>query len=331
MTAKHGVATLTGRTAGAVTVAGLAALAGRFARARAAADRAWTVPVERRLSDLGEVDEVTILPLVERLTAGDQLHGEAGLSYLVRAGAGTLLFDTGLNLRGVERPALVENAAALGVDLEDLDGVVISHLHADHVGGPQMVRRHTFGFAPEPLEPRGLPAYVPTQAMNHARAEVVPTTGPRVVAPGVAVLPPLPAALFVLGPVLEQAVVINVRGFGLVVLTGCGHPPMERVLAVTEEVLDVPIRAVVGGLHLPVHALGTPLIPQAVLGNPHWPWQPISERDAEHVIDEIRARGPRLVGLSPHDSTPWTFDAFERVFGDRYRTLRVGEEVRIAA
>ena len=44
--------------------------------------------VERRLSDLGEVDEVTILPLVERLTAGEQLHGEAGLSYLVRAGAG---------------------------------------------------------------------------------------------------------------------------------------------------------------------------------------------------------------------------------------------------
>jgi hypothetical protein len=58
---------------------------------------------------------------------------------------------------------------------------------------------------------------------------------------------------------------------------------------VTEQVLDVPIWAVVGGLHLPVHAARTPLVPQAVLGNPHTPWQPIS--------------------------TPWTYDAFRRRFG----------------
>ena len=46
----------------------------------------------------------------------------------------------------------------------------------------------------------------------------------------------------------------------------CGHPRIEQILAVTEQVLDVPIRAVVGGLHLPVHAARTPLVPQAVLG-----------------------------------------------------------------
>jgi 7,8-dihydropterin-6-yl-methyl-4-(beta-D-ribofuranosyl)aminobenzene 5'-phosphate synthase len=319
------------RTAGALTAAGLAALAGRYARARAAAARVWAAPVERRLTGLGEVDEVTVLPLVERLTAQGDLQGEAGLSYLVRAGRTRLLFDTGLNMRGVDRPALVHNAAGLGVDLQDLDGVVISHQHVDHVGGPAMIRRETFGFSVEPLEPRGLPAYVPSAGMTHDRAEVLPTTDPRVIAPGVAVLPPQPAALFFLGPVLEQALVVNVRGFGLVVLTGCGHPPMERMLAVTEQVLDVPIRAVVGGLHLPVHPLGTPLIPQAVLGNPHWPWQPIGERDAADVIYQIRARGPRIVGLSGHDSTPWTFDAFGRAFGDRYRTLRVGEPLHIAA
>jgi 7,8-dihydropterin-6-yl-methyl-4-(beta-D-ribofuranosyl)aminobenzene 5'-phosphate synthase len=78
-------------------------------------------------------------------------------------------------------------------------------------------------------------------------------------------------------------------------------------------------------------AAGTPLIPQAVLGNPHPPWQPISERDAEHVLEEIEARGPRVIALSGHDSTPWTNDAFSRRFGDRYRTLRVREELRITA
>jgi 7,8-dihydropterin-6-yl-methyl-4-(beta-D-ribofuranosyl)aminobenzene 5'-phosphate synthase len=137
--------------------------------------------------------------------------------------------------------------------------------------------------------------------------------------------------LFWLGYVTEQVLVVNVAGFGLVLISGCGHPRIEQILGVTEQVLDVPIRAVVGGLHLPVHPAGTPLIPQAVLGNPHPPWQPISERDAEHMLDEIGARGPKLVALSSHDSTPWTYDAFTRRFAGRYRTLRAGEELRITA
>jgi hypothetical protein len=40
---------------------------------------------------------------------------------------------------------------------------------------------------------------------------------------------------------------------------------------------------------------------------------------------------PQLVALSGHDSTPWTFDAFGRRFGDRYQPLRVGDELRIAS
>lgn len=321
------------RAAGSLAAAGMAALAGRYARARAAADRDWQRRVESRLRDIGEVDEVTVRPLVERLTIGDPRHsrlrGEAGLSYLVRAGDTTLLFDTGLNLRGDERSPLVANADVLGVDLAALDALVISHLHPDHVGGLRMARHRTFGFSPTPLEARGMPAYVPTE-MTHDRADVVPVSRARVIAPGVAVLPPLPAVVF-LGPVAEQAIVVNVRGFGLVLLTGCGHPPMERILGVTEQVLDVPIRAVVGGLHLPVHPWGTPLVPQAVLGNPHWPWQPIGERDANEVIEQIRTRGPRIVALSGHDSTPWTFEAFRAAFGDGYRTMRVGSELRISA
>ena len=72
-------------------------------------------------------------------------------------------------------------------------------------------------------------------------------------------------------------------------------------------------------------------MPQAVIGNPYPPWQPISERDAEQVLDEAAARGPQVIALSSHDSTPWTYDAFTCRFGDRYRTLRAGEELRITA
>ena len=67
------------RVLAAVGVAGLAALAGRYAAGLARADRSWPGQVQARLSGLGEVDEVSILPLVERLTSGgSDLAGEPG-------------------------------------------------------------------------------------------------------------------------------------------------------------------------------------------------------------------------------------------------------------
>jgi 7,8-dihydropterin-6-yl-methyl-4-(beta-D-ribofuranosyl)aminobenzene 5'-phosphate synthase len=320
----------TALVSGGAVLGAIGGLAARYAVQRSRIERSWLAPAEPKLMPIGEVDRLSILPLVERLVPSEELKGEAGVCYLVRAGRTTLLFDSGLNMRGEVRSALVHNADVLGVDLTHLDGIVISHLHVDHVGGLRSQLRKTFALSAEPLEAKGLPAYVPTQ-MSHDRADVQLTTGPRVIAAGVAVLPPLPSMLFWLGPVAEQAIVINVRGFGLVLVSGCGHPGIERMLAVAEEVLDVPVTGVVGGLHLPVHPLGTPLLPQAVLGNPNWPWRPIGERELAAAIQELNDRAPRLIALSGHDSTPWACAAFGRVFGARYRTLRVGEELVMSA
>jgi hypothetical protein len=97
--------------------AGLAALAGRYAAGLARADRSWPGQIEARLSDLGEVDEVSILPLVERLTPdGSGLTGEPGVSYLIRAGGMRVLFDSGLS-GGKAESALVHNAQMLGAPL----------------------------------------------------------------------------------------------------------------------------------------------------------------------------------------------------------------------
>src|SRR5579864_2626411 len=312
--------------AGGGLLAAFGGLAARYRWHQKHIERAWLSDIAPRLDSIGEVDQLSIVPVVERLASSADLKGEAGVSYFLKAGAARLLFDTGLNARGLSRPALVHNADTLELNLQDLDGVVISHLHADHVGGPRTQFGKTFAFSAEALEPRGIPAYVPTP-MRHDRADVVLTTAPAVIAPGVAVLPPLPANMFWLGPLAEQVLVVNVSGFGLVLVSGCGHPGIERMLAATERVLDVPITAEVGGLHLPVHPFGTPLLIQGTLGNPRWPWKPLGEADVAAAIQEITARGPRFVALSSHDSTPWTYEAFGSVFGERYRTLQVGDEL----
>jgi 7,8-dihydropterin-6-yl-methyl-4-(beta-D-ribofuranosyl)aminobenzene 5'-phosphate synthase len=313
----------------AVAASAAAALSGRYVARRNEAGRQTVAELDTRLTDLGEVERLSILPVVERHTHGPGLHGEPGVSYLIRADDLTLLFDTGLGT-GHAPTALESNAGALGIVLDDLDCVVISHLHADHVGGPRSQFRHTFSLGAEQQVPSATPAFVPTE-MAHPRADVCVVDQARVIGPGVAILPPLPRMLFWLGPIAEQALVVNVRGRGLVLVTGCGHPEIERMMAAAEKVVDAPVHAVIGGLHLPVHPVGTPLLPQAVLGSPNWPWRPISEDDARKVIRIIEEQGPTLVALSGHDSTQWTIDAFGQAFGNRYRTLRVGEEILIEA
>jgi 7,8-dihydropterin-6-yl-methyl-4-(beta-D-ribofuranosyl)aminobenzene 5'-phosphate synthase len=276
------------QTGWAIVAALAAALSGRYVRGRDAASRQEVAGLDRKLTDLGSVDSLTILPVVERLTRDQGLRGEPGVSYLIRADDLTLLFDCGLGMRGRET-AFEANARALGVATADLDGLVVSHLHLDHVGGAREQLRRTFSLGHEAPLPRSVPAYVPTE-MDHLRADVCVVDEARVLGPGVAV-----------------------------------------TLAGAERIVDAPVYGVIGGLHLPVHAMGTPLLPQAILGSPKWPWKPIDEADARAVIETIHARGPQLVALSGHDSTPWTLAAFDEAFGDRHQALRVGEQLTVAA
>jgi metal-dependent hydrolase (beta-lactamase superfamily II) len=78
-----------------------------------------------------------------------------------------VLFDSGLS-GGKPESALARNARTLGAGPQDLNAVVISHLHADHVGGIRAMRTRTFSFSAEPLEPRGIPAYVPSRCATRA-------------------------------------------------------------------------------------------------------------------------------------------------------------------
>jgi 7,8-dihydropterin-6-yl-methyl-4-(beta-D-ribofuranosyl)aminobenzene 5'-phosphate synthase len=297
----------------------------RFYRGRRRANRIWAEAQVARLEDLGSVKRLSVLPLIDGQTASDELAGEAGVSYLVRADDTTVLFDLGANEQAEHPSPLLRNMQALGVVLEDVDAIVISHPHFDHTGGMEQQRKHAFGLSTQPVDLTGIPAFVPAP-LAHPTARVEVVEGPRAIAPGVASVGPIPRQLFLLGWTPEQALAVHVKGRGIVLISGCGHPTLERMLRRAEMLFDEPIYGVIGGLHFPVTGGGI----RRLLGTGKPPWSPVSREEVAANVELLRRRQPKVVALSPHDSCAWSIQAFRQAFGEAYHDLLVGQEIVVA-
>jgi 7,8-dihydropterin-6-yl-methyl-4-(beta-D-ribofuranosyl)aminobenzene 5'-phosphate synthase len=220
--------------------------------------------------------------------AGDTavgLRAEHGFSALVAVRRGaevtTLLFDTGLS-----PDAMVVNADRLGLDLGAVQALVLSHGHFDHAGGlaglagrrgarslPMVVhpliwtRRR---LAVPGREPEQLPT-LSRRALEGEGLEVVERREPSLLVNGSVLItgevdrtteyergmPASHEAWTGSGwrhdPLVldDQALVVNLRGRGLVVLTGCGHAGAVNIIRHAMRLTSVDrLHALIGGLHL---------------------------------------------------------------------------------
>lgn len=280
---------------------------------------------------LPPVKTLEVLPLIDWYAARADLETESGVSYLVRADDTTILFDLGLNRRGEQEPPLLRNMARLDIDPAEIDFVVLSHPHGDHLGGfkNQFARQAIVQQEHDPLA--GKPFYAPV-SLSLTDGESILIQEPRTLAPGVATTGPLPRALFVLGYVQEQALAIHVEGKGIVLVVGCGHPGIEALIERAEHVFALPVYGVIGGLHFPVtddRAGVGPFRMQQLLGSPNPPWRPVGKDAVERTLASLKEKDIHFVALSAHDTCDWSLHAFEEAFGDAYHPLRVGEQLRI--
>ena len=114
--------------------------------------------------------DMRVTILVDNNTLTDRyFYGEPGLSLYIETCSKKFLFDTGYS------DLFIRNAAKMGIDILDLDGIVLSHGHIDHTGGlfhlvqaaleariegfshrDPMLVAHPFCFYPRPLG--GLPS-----------------------------------------------------------------------------------------------------------------------------------------------------------------------------
>jgi len=223
-------------------------------------------------------------PVDRRLPYDPRRHllAEHGFSCLIRVGTGTnehaVLMDAGLSFQ-----CLPWNVRQLGLTLAGIEAVVLSHGHYDHTGAledavcgaghqvPLIAHPDAFLRRRKTILSHGVidqpsPDAV---ALKKAGADIMMRSGPSTLATG---------HLLVTGEVErrtvfekgisgaeierngiwvpdtardDQAVVIHVKGKGLVVLSGCAHAGIINTVEYAKKITGIDrVHAVLGGFHL---------------------------------------------------------------------------------
>jgi 7,8-dihydropterin-6-yl-methyl-4-(beta-D-ribofuranosyl)aminobenzene 5'-phosphate synthase len=160
---------------------------------------------------------VEIRVIYDNTSAREGVRSDWGFAAVVSAGGRRVLFDAGAN------PDLfMENLKLLDVDPASLGSVVISHRHRDHTGG----------LAPLRVRIPDLPIHMPDRQGAFQVAPGIWSTG------------------VIEGPIPEQALAVETPK-GLVLLVGCSHPGIVKIVEVAEKQRGVAsLRLLLGGFHM---------------------------------------------------------------------------------
>ena len=194
------------------------------------------------LSSQGESPRTPIVTVVyDNNPSATGMESAWGFSCLVRGMEKTVLFDAGGDGR-----RLLANMGRLGIDPREIDAVVVSHAHGDHTGGLHALlakNRHIAAYLPESF-PKSFFRDTKSHGLN-----VIAVGGPMNICRGVFSTGELGTAP------AEQSLVISTAKV-LVIITGCAHPGIERIVRTGKERFGEEIFLVLGGFHLTARGRG---------------------------------------------------------------------------
>ena len=218
-----------------------------------------------------------ITVLVENTAGGRGLLGEHGLSFWIEVGGKSILFDTG------QGNVLLGNARRLGIRLEQIDAIVVSHGHYDQTGGLDDALRaarratvyaHRTAFNPKySRSPDGSARDIGMPQMDEQAvrdmADLVLVDGPTQICEGFFLTGPIPrmndfedtggpffmdSACTDPDPLMDDQAAFVETPAGTVVILGCAHAGVINTLQYIQSLTNSwPIHTVIGGMHL-LHA-----------------------------------------------------------------------------
>jgi len=223
---------------------------------------------EQVLSQAPAHNQVTFL--YDAFGHEETMQKDWGFSALLEIGGKRILFDTGNNSE-----IFAQNVKAKGVDLTNLDFAIISHRHGDHMGGlnhllevnstlPIYTPKENFGvfgaslpgtfYKGNPSLPDdmryfdGNPPKTLSFGTPWTNGNFNFVTETTEIAPGFHLIL-LKGTWGVDLEVMEVSLAIETP-YGVVLVVGCSHPTIEKIVETAKDVTNKPIYLVLGGLHL---------------------------------------------------------------------------------
>lgn len=202
-----------------------------------------------------------------------ELKSEHGLSFWIETEAGIVLFDTGQT-----STVLAHNLDVLGLEVNRIDTVVLSHAHIDHTGGlgwlltekPMLpLYAHADIFRPRfsrkngQYQSKGMPLdkeFITRHAalrLSERAEEILPglwTSGEiheRIELEGRSAQHFIKSGNdYVADPYKDDLSLVYDSPDGLILICGCCHAGLLNTLAQVERDFEKPLRAVIGGTHM---------------------------------------------------------------------------------
>ena len=181
-------------------------------------------------------DTIRITIIYDNNPLVEGLQPDWGFSCLVEVGETRLLFDT-----GDDGNILLSNMSKLKINPKDIDLVFLSHFHHDHTGGLSDFLK---------INPE-VTVYYP-QSFPDQLTELINKSGAKSVS--IFSFQELQQNIFsfgeISGAIPEQSLAIR-SNRGIVVITGCAHPGIVKILqGAKEQFPDEKIFLALGGFHL---------------------------------------------------------------------------------
>jgi 7,8-dihydropterin-6-yl-methyl-4-(beta-D-ribofuranosyl)aminobenzene 5'-phosphate synthase len=214
-----------------------------------------------------------------------------GFSCLIKEENNTILFDSGGNGK-----ILLSNMNRLKLDPQQVEVVVLSHIHNDHVGGLEAFLEQNSNVTIY------LPHSFPDAFKNKVRkygAKVINVNKPLRILQNVYSTGELGTEI------KEESLIINTEK-GLIIITGCAHPGIIEIVRKAKEIMKTNVYLVMGGFHL----------------------KGMSQREIDGIVEEFKKQGVEKVGAC-HCSGDLARKIFEKAYHEDFIRVGVGKIIEI--